>query len=200
MFQILRVKHIVLAIFIVTGLFQLKGVTQNNKPAPPKVSNIVPKGIIIHSMAEYLNVNNDTLYAKEFLKSIKLSIHGFIQPNGTFDPMITPPQKALHAGKSTHKPYNNLNAHYLGVELLVKGVHNFDSYSKAIEHKGTYSQVQFDSCVSLCKRWMKQYNIPVERVVRHSDVSGDHVRGYGHGKTDPGSAFDWNRFIIAISE
>ena len=32
---------------------------------------------------------------------------------------------------------------------------------------------------------MEQYNIPVENVVRHSDCSGDDVRGKGKGKTDP---------------
>ena len=41
---------------------------------------------------------------------------------------------------------------------------------------------------------MKQYNIPATAVVRHSDVSGDDVRGKGKGKTDPGSAFDWKKF------
>jgi N-acetyl-anhydromuramyl-L-alanine amidase AmpD len=41
---------------------------------------------------------------------------------------------------------------------------------------------------------MKEYNIPANAVVRHSDVSGDDVRGKGKGKTDPGSAFDWDRF------
>ena len=46
---------------------------------------------------------------------------------------------------------------------------------------------------------MKQYNIPADAVVRHSDVSGDVVRGKGQGKTDPGSAFPWDKFKEAIS-
>ena len=45
---------------------------------------------------------------------------------------------------------------------------------------------------------MKQFNIPASRVVRHSDVSGDHVRGKGKGKIDPGSAFDWRAFQRAL--
>ena len=48
--------------------------------------------------------------------------------------------------------------------------------------------------VDICKYWMDKYNIPVENIIRHSDCSGDHVRGEGKGKTDPGSAFDWKRF------
>ena len=46
---------------------------------------------------------------------------------------------------------------------------------------------------------MKQYNIPVSKVVRHSDVSGDNVRGPGKGKTDPGSAFLWEDFKKALA-
>jgi len=45
---------------------------------------------------------------------------------------------------------------------------------------------------------MKQYDIPADAVVRHSDVSGDDVRGAGKGKTDPGSAFDWAAFQAAL--
>ena len=45
---------------------------------------------------------------------------------------------------------------------------------------------------------MKKYNIPASRVVRHSDVSGDHVRGKGKGKIDPGKAFNWKAFQKAL--
>jgi len=45
---------------------------------------------------------------------------------------------------------------------------------------------------------MDKYDFDASRVVRHSDVSGDDVRGVGKGKTDPGSAFDWDRFQIAL--
>jgi N-acetyl-anhydromuramyl-L-alanine amidase AmpD len=46
---------------------------------------------------------------------------------------------------------------------------------------------------------MNEYDIPADNVVRHSDCSGDDVRGKGKGKTDPGSAFDWERFKKEIS-
>ena len=45
---------------------------------------------------------------------------------------------------------------------------------------------------------MNQYNIPASNIVRHSDCSGDHVRGDRKGKVDPGSAFDWERFQAAL--
>lgn len=155
---------------------------------------IVPKGIIIHSMAEYLKMDNGPMSAHNFLKSIGLSVHGFIKPDGTYEKMVETPGKAFHAGKSVFGELSGLNSHFLGFELLVPGTHDFGTFSKAIETPGTYTEEQFQTSLEVCQYWMKQYNIPATAVVRHSDVSGDDVRGKGQGKTDPGSAFDWNRF------
>ena len=159
---------------------------------------IRPKGIIVHSMSEYLMWKGKKLYAKDFLKELGLSVHGFIKPDGTYDKMISSPAKAFHAGKSLHEGVSGLNSHYLGIELLVPGVNDYGSFSKKINQKGTYTQAQFNTTVEVFKYWMKQYNIPASRVVRHSDVSGDHVRGKGKGKTDPGTAFDWKAFQKAL--
>ena len=35
-------------------------------------------------------------------------------------------------------------------------------------------------------------------VCRHSDCSGDPVRGKGKGKPDPGNGFDWDAFKQAL--
>ena len=159
---------------------------------------ITPKGIIVHSMAEYLKLDDGPKYAKDFLESVGLSVHGFIQPDGRYDKMLDTPGKAFHAGKSVYGDLSGLNSHFLGFELLVPGEHDFGTFSKAIETPGTYTDAQFKTAVDVCKYWIKQYNIPVEAVVRHSDVSGDDVRGAGKGKTDPGSAFDWEAFKAAL--
>ena len=159
---------------------------------------IRPKGIILHSMAEYLVYDGKKMYAKDFLTRIRLSVHGFIKPDGTYDKMIETPGKAFHAGKSLHEGVSGLNSHYLGVELLVAGTHDYASFSKAIKTPGTYTKEQFNMTVKVFKFWMKKYNIPASRVVRHSDVSGDHVRGKGKGKIDPGKAFNWKAFQKAL--
>ena len=159
---------------------------------------IQPKGIILHSMSEYLMWKGQKLYAKDFLKTLGLSVHGFIKPDGTYDKMVISPNKAFHAGKSLHEGLSGLNSHYLGVELLVPGVNDYGSFIKKIQQRGTYSKKQFDTTVEVFKFWMKKFNIPASRVVRHSDVSGDHVRGIGKGKVDPGNAFNWKAFQRAL--
>ena len=155
---------------------------------------IKPKGIIVHSMAEYLKMSEGPMKAHDFLKSVKLSVHGFIHPDGTYEKMVSSPGKAFHAGKSEWNGLQHLNSHYLGFELLVQGEHDFGTFSKAIEEEGTYTEEQFKTSVETVKWWMNEYDIPADNVVRHSDCSGDDVRGKGKGKTDPGSAFDWERF------
>ena len=160
---------------------------------------IKPSGIIVHSMAEFLKLPEGSKKASDFIRSVKLSVHGYIHPDGTYEKQVDSPNKAFHAGKSLHEGLSNLNSHYLGFELLVPGEHDFGTFSKAIETPGTYTQAQFDKAVAVCKHWMKQYNIPVSRVVRHSDVSGDNVRGPGKGKTDPGSAFLFEEFLSELA-
>ena len=160
---------------------------------------IKPKGIIVHSMAEYLKMPEGPMKAHDFLKSVKLSVHGFIHPDGTYEKMVSSPGKAFHSGKSEWNGLQHLNSHYLWFELLVQGEHDFGTFSKAIEEEGTYTEEQFKTSVETVKWWMNEYDIPADNVVRHSDCSGDDVRGKGKGKTDPGSAFDWERFKKEIS-
>ena len=159
---------------------------------------IAPKILIVHSMSEFLMYEGQKMYAKDFLKKLGLSVHGFITPDGEYDKMIESPHRAAHAGKSFWAGINGLNSHSLGIELLVEGVNDYGSFSKKIQEPGTYTQAQFDKTVEVFKWWMNQYKIPVDNVVRHSDCSGDHVRGVGKGKTDPGAAFDWDAFKAAL--
>jgi len=159
---------------------------------------MTPKGIIVHSMGEYLQWEGDWLTAHDFLKKLKLSVHGFIHPDGKYEKMVSSPGKAYHAGNSEWDGLKHLNSHYLGFELLVPGKQTYGSFLKAIEEPGTYTEAQFNAAVDTCKWWMKTYKIPASNVVRHSDVSGDHVRGKRKGKVDPGSAFEWERFQAAL--
>lgn len=160
---------------------------------------LIPKGIIVHSMGEFIKLPEGPIYAKDFLISQKLSVHGFIKPNGDYDKMLPSKVRAHHAGMSLHEGISNLNKCYLGFELLVKGTHDWASFIKAIKNKNAYTERQFQKAIMMCKYWMKEYDIPAHRVVRHSDVSGDDVRGAKRGKIDPGSGFDWDEFKNTIS-
>lgn len=154
-----------------------------------------PIGIIIHSMGEYIQTKEGAEHAKHFLRGLGLSVHGFIDPEGRYIKMVNSKYKAYHAGVSEHYGIRGLNGYYLGFELLVEGVHTYSTFKEAINKPGTYSQAQFETAVDVTQYWMDKYGIPKSNVVRHSDVSGDKVRGKGKGKIDPGTAFDWKEFL-----
>jgi N-acetyl-anhydromuramyl-L-alanine amidase AmpD len=160
---------------------------------------IIPKGIVMHSMSEYLVYEGKELYAKDFLRKLGLSVHGFIKPDGTYDKMVETPSRAAHAGKSFWAGINGLNSHFLGVELLVEGVNDYGGFTKKINEPGTYTQAQFDKAVEVFGWWKKQYQIPLDNIIMHSDCSGDHVRGKGKGKRDPGLAWDHEAFLKALA-
>lgn len=159
---------------------------------------IEPKGIIIHSMGEFINDGNEIRYAKDWLNYLKLSAHSLIKPNGDEDIMVEAPNKALHAGISQNNGLSNLNNHYLGIEVLVEGIHDFNTFLKDIKDPKVFKKEQYITLVALVKKWMEKYNIPLDNIVRHSSVSGDDIRGKGKGKVDPGSGFEWNKFLSEL--
>jgi len=154
-----------------------------------------PVGIIVHSMTELIDWEGETITAAQLLEKLKLSVHALIHPDGTVEEIIPANKKAAHAGKSLHNELSGLNSFFLGYEILVPGKNDFGSFSKKIEEDGCYTDEQFEAAVRLTKGWMNEFGIKKEDVVRHSDVSGDDVRGEGKGKTDPGAGFDWEGFL-----
>lgn len=178
---------------------------------------IEPKGIIVHSMSEYFdrdalkwlsrydkNTNTfdgkplseypDAIHAPDWLKYSRLSVHGFVAPDGEWIPGREVPEKAAHAGKSVFGDLNGLNSHFLGFELLVSGTNDYANFIDRIDNQNPYSQAQLDKAVAKCKEWMAAYDIPPSNVVGHREVSGDNVRGSGKGKKDPGISFDMDAF------
>jgi len=66
-----------------------------------------------------------------------------------------------------------------------------------LNHKA-YPQAQFDAAVKKTKEWMEMFAIPVEYVVRHSDISNAVIKS--GPKWDPGNNFDWKKFKEKLVE
>tara|TARA_R100000951_G_scaffold108419_1_gene104590 strand:- start:474 stop:1037 length:564 start_codon:yes stop_codon:yes gene_type:complete len=150
-------------------------------------------GIVIHSMSERFGSKS----ASEFLQDIGLSVHAFIHTDGKIELAQVQDKKAYHAGKSEWNGETNLNNTFLGVELLVRHSYannQFESFKNTVMNTDWVGASQFDSLVWLCRKWSKEYDIKLDNIVRHSDVSGDHVRGSGKGKFDVGDGFPWKLF------
>ena len=147
-----------------------------------------PKGIIIHSMGEYVNHQ----YAPDFIKQLDLSVHAFVAVDGKLLLAADTNRIAYHAGKSAFDGLQDLNDSFLGVEFLVEGHHNMSTFRRAIQNVDPYKEIQYQAGAQLCARWIAQFSMDRRWVVGHSQVAGPQVRR--DPKVDPGRAFDWSKF------
>lgn len=156
-------------------------------------------GAIVHSMAELIQLDGKQIPAWEFLEGEGLSVHALIHPDGHIVETATPQQIAHHAGTSHYQGHDYLNSTFLGAEFLVAGAHNYDSWLHRIAMADAYTAAQYDAGGFLYASWLKFCpKLTISRILGHSEVSGDDVRGQGHGKRDPGVGFDWPRFRQSV--
>lgn len=166
-----------------------------NKMFGCNINEWTPIGIVIHSMSEYIEWEGKTLTAKDFLKEIGLSVHGFVHPNGKYEGMQFTNERAKHAGVSKHNGLSDLNKYFLGFEVLLKGTNSYGEFVENIQREDAYTVEQISASTLLLNLWKDAYKIPLKDIVRHSDISGDGVRGKGKGKVDPGSGFPYEEVM-----
>lgn len=130
------------------------------------LSNKQNRYIVIHYVgAESSAKNNATYYANNQLKA---SAHYFVDETSIWQ-SVADKNMAWHCGgglqgsggHSFHKKCTNYNS--IGIEMCCKKLSAGRRYFKD-------STVQ--NTVELVRHLMKKYNIPIERVIRHYDVTG----------------------------
>lgn len=147
---------------------------------PHGSNNNYPTLIVVHSMAEYL-LDPEPIHAAEFLEAYGLSVHALVSPNGDIFLCRDDDEGAYHA--------RGHNTNSLGIEILVEGQHDYQSFIDTIRQPDWCPDVQFDATVEAVRRWIQGHNI--SRLVRHSDISPGR-------KVDPGAGFDWDKFIEEV--
>ena len=105
----------------------------------------------------------------------EVSSHYFIKNDGEIITMVPDLYIAWHAGKSSWKNYNNLNANSIGIEISNPG-HKFN-YKK-------FSKKQINSLLRLSRFLINKYKINPQNILGHSDIAPDR-------KKDPGEKFPW---------
>lgn len=100
-----------------------------------------------------------------------VSAHYVIKEDGEIFNIVPERKRAFHAGKSFWRGVENINDSSIGIELDNLG-------------KSPFTDVQMQSCITLCKNLQKKYNILPENILGHSDIAP--MR-----KIDPGIYFDW---------
>jgi AmpD protein len=113
------------------------------------------------------------------LRGLEVSAHLLISRNGELTQFVPFGARAWHAGASVFDGRGNCNDFSIGIEL-----------------EGTdetpYTDEQYDVLVPVTRALMREFRgISIPRIVGHADVAPGR-------KTDPGAAFDWNRYRRAL--
>lgn len=137
----------------------------------------VPNRVVIHAMAEYIFHEGKYKHAVDFLRDIGLSAHALICPDGSIIRGRDDNQGAYHA--------RGFNKDSLGVEILVRGKHDYGSFINAIK-KPYMTFDQHCACVELLREWCNTHSIST--IERHSDIDPQR-------KQDPGKGFCYDLVI-----
>jgi AmpD protein len=115
----------------------------------------------------------------ERLRGLEVSAHLLIARNGAITQFVPFHARAWHAGASVFEGRANCNDFSIGIEL--EGTDEMP-----------YTDAQYEALVPVTRALMREFRgISLGRIVGHSDVAPGR-------KTDPGAAFDWNRYRRAL--
>ena len=133
------------------------------KISPYNYSTILNKQnlyIVIHYVGAVSTAkNNVDYYAREQLFA---SAHYFVDEVSIWQ-SVEDDNVAWHCGAKTYKHSKCRNQNSIGIEMCVK---------KDESGKWYFEEETVNNTISLVRNLMKKYNIPIENVIRHYDVTG----------------------------
>ena len=142
------------------------------------------KYILVHHTASSRNTTLAQIL-RFFKLSELVSVHYVIGKYGEIVQMINENDRAWHAGKSKWGPDTNLNNCSIGIEILSDG-YDFNDYQR-------------EAAQWLCRNICLRNNIPVYRVLRHSDVSPNRKWDVGETFYKPYFGDKWADFQISLT-
>lgn len=165
----------------------IKNITKYNH----NVGNISRiKYIVIHYVGATSSAKSNAEYFAA--QNRNSSAHYFVGHNGEIYQSVEDKDVAWHCGATSYKHKECRNANSIGIELCCKTTGN---PAKA-DNNWYFEDATVNAAIELTKELMKKYNVPVENVIRHYDVTG---------KTCPApfvynnKKWTWDKFKSALS-
>ena len=141
----------------------------------------------------------------------RVSCHYIVDTDGDIVQMVYDEDCAWHCGASRWHGRERCNPWSIGIEIvnqgqLVRRAENFFGWPGDFTAPYTgptpvyarrawwtpYPPAQMESVFVLSGHLVERYQIPLDKVVRHSDIAPDR-------KIDPGPVFPWRRFRTVLS-
>lgn len=115
------------------------------------------------------------------IAELQVSAHLFIERDGAITQFVPFDTRAWHAGVSSFQGVANCNDYSIGIEL--EGCDDI-----------AYTDAQYIALAETARQILADYPlITPERIVGHNQIAPER-------KTDPGEAFDWDRFYQLLSD
>ena len=138
--------------------------------------------VVVHHTSSP-NINGTISWFKN--PKAQASAHYVIGLDGKIVAMVPEEKKAWHAGRSSFKNQddgaNGVNKFSIGIELVGDG------------NQTAYTTAQYDSLIWLCKEIKARYSIADDCFTGHEFIAPGR-------KNDPGSLFDWKRFMRGVCD
>ena len=132
-------------------------------------SNRTPKYIVIHYFGDLGTAENTTKYFNN--PTAKASAHYVLDEGNIIYHCVEDTNIAWHCGsKNGYVHPDCRNANSIGIEARPRKINK--NTKKASDTDWYFDERVINNLVWLTKRLMKQYNIPIDRVIRHYDVTG----------------------------
>ena len=116
----------------------------------------------------------------ESIYNVRVSAHCLIQRNGHIIQYVSFHDKAWHAGLSSYQGREKCNDFSIGIEL--EGTDDVP-----------YTKEQYQQLNDLSLALISRYPMLKDNIVGHCDIAPER-------KTDPGDAFDWQRFRSLLAK
>lgn len=164
-----------------------------SKPLTPRGPHGHPiTKLVIHAMGQFVRKSSGDVGvpAHEHLAAQNRSAHALIEPDGTLIECVGREQKAWHV--------KDMNAGKLGIELLVAGAHDYNSFARTVGWDllkweprkplpfDPYTVAQYETLGWWLAREARIAGLGWEAVTSHQELMPT-------VKFDPGPVFDWNR-------
>lgn len=151
-----------------TGSTQLENGTQTEWISTVNFNLRKPNFIIIHHTGQDSIQQTINTFTKV---SAQVSSHYIIGDDGHVVQMLNDYLRAWHAGLSSWGKNTDINSASIGIELDNNGVESF-------------SEAQITSLMALLSKLKKDFNIPAQNIIGHSDIAPTR-------KKDPSGLFPW---------
>jgi len=115
-----------------------------------------------------------------------VSAHYMLWEDGRVVQLVGEDKRAWHAGVSSWQGDEDLNSRSIGIEI-VNGGHDWPLAGGLLP---PYPDQQVEALIELCTGILGRWEIPVCRIVGHSDIAPTR-------KDDPGEHFPWQRLARA---